>query len=137
MARRETLRDRVADELSPDLVRQRRAAGWRLASVEWERETTAAAGGELTELPYGMRVAGDCHHIEEDPVEAEVLRTVMRMVVEDRPLSKITEELNRQGHRTRAGRHWTMSEVFELMPVLVDSGPKMFADPRWAASRSA
>jgi hypothetical protein len=137
MARREILRDRVADELDPELIRQRRAAGWRLAAVEWERDTTSAGGEDMIEVPYGMRVAGDCHHIEEDPSEAEVLRTVMRMVVEDRPLSKITEELNRCGHRTRSGRQWTISEVFELMPVLVDNGPRMFADPRWAVSRSA
>jgi hypothetical protein len=137
MSRRETLRDRLVDDLDTDLVTQRRAAGWRMVAVEWERDTEASARDNVIEVPYGMRVAGDCHHIEEDPDEAEVLRTVMRMVVQDRPLSKITEELNRSGHRTRAGKHWTISEVFRLMPVLVDSGPRMFADPAWAVSRSA
>jgi len=89
------------------------------------------------ELPYGMRVASDCHHIEEDPAEAEVLRIVMRMVVEDRPLSKITEQLNERGYRTRAGNRWTMSDVFRLMPVLVDSGPRMFGAAEWVSARSA
>ena len=137
MARRETLRDRLVDDLDADLVKQRKAAGWRMVAVEWERDTAASARDDVIEVPYGMRVAGDCHHIEEDPGEAEVLRTVMRMVVHDQPLSKITEELNRGGHRTRAGKQWTISEVFRLMPVLVDSGPRVFADPRWAAARSA
>jgi hypothetical protein len=89
------------------------------------------------ELPYGMRVASDCHHIEEDPDETEVLRIVMRMVTQDRPLSKITDELNQRGHRTRAGNHWTMSDVFRLMPVLVDSGPRIFADAAWTSARTA
>jgi hypothetical protein len=89
------------------------------------------------ELPYGMRVASDCHHIEEDPGETEVLRIVLRMVTQDRPLSKITDELNQREYRTRAGNQWTMSDVFRLMPVLVDNGPRIFADAAWAKVRSA
>ena len=89
------------------------------------------------ELPFGMRVASDCHHIEEDPAEAEVLRVIMRMVVDDRPLSKIADELNQRGHRTRAGNRWTMSDIFRLMPVLVDNGPRIFADAAWTKTKTA
>jgi hypothetical protein len=137
MATRETLRDLVAGGLDADLVRQRQAAGWRMIAVLWEREIPGPSTGDMLEVPYGKRVARDCHHLEEDPEENEILRAVMRMVVHDQPLSKITEELNRQGRRTRSGNEWTIAEVFRLMPVLVDSGPRMFADPGWAATRRA
>jgi hypothetical protein len=137
MARREILRDYVAGDLDADLVRERQSAGWRLVAVEWERPGSESASHAGMEVPYGMRVARDCQHLEENPEEGEVLRTIMRMVVNDRPLSNITAELNGAGRRTRAGHAWTIADVFRLMPVLVDSGPKMFADPDWAASRSA
>jgi hypothetical protein len=137
MGKRELLRDYIAGDLDPDLVRQRQSAGWRLMAVEWERDTAEPLPGDRIEVPYGMRVARDCHHLEEDPVEGEILRTIMQMVVQDRPLSKITVELNRSGWRTRAGNPWTVADVFRLMPILVDSGPRMFADPGWAATRTA
>jgi hypothetical protein len=136
MPDRELLRDYVGD-LDDELMEQRRSAGWKLRAVEWEREVPGQPVRDASEVPYGMRVAGDCQHLEENPEESEVLRTVMRMVIHERPLSKITEELNRMGRRTRAGNAWTMSDVFRLMPVLVDSGPRVFSDPAWAASRTA
>jgi hypothetical protein len=137
MTERETLRDYVAGDLDTDLMRQRQAAGWRLTAVEWERDAAESSARGQVELPYGMRVARDCHHLEEDPEESEILRSVMRMVVQDEPLSRIADELNRTRRRTRAGKVWSVGDVFRLMPVLVDSGPRMFADPRWAAARTA
>jgi hypothetical protein len=136
MPRREIRRDYVVGDLDAELVRQRQSAGWRLVAVEWEREAAESALREGLEAPYGMRVAGDCRHLEEDPEEGEVLRTVMRMVVQDEPLWKITEELNKAGRRTRAGKTWTVTDVFRLMPVLVESGPRVFADPSWTAART-
>ena len=137
MAKQELLRDHVAGDLDPDLVRQRQADGWHLVAIEWERDNGEPSRVDRIEVPYGMRVANDCHHLEEDPYEGAILRTVMRMVVQDRTLSKITDDLNGAGRRTRAGKSWTVADVFRLMPVLVDSGPKMFADPGWAATRTA
>jgi hypothetical protein len=137
MPGRETLRDLIAGTLDDGLIQQRQAAGWRMVAVLWERETASASNGDIADPPYGMRVARDCHHLEADPDEAEVLRIVMRMVVHDMPLSKISEELNTGGHRTRAGSAWTIADVFRLMPVLVERGPRMFADPGWPAVRGA
>ena len=76
MAKRELLRDYIAGDLYPDLVRQRQSAGWRLVAVEWERDTTEPFRGERVEVPYGMRVARDCHHLEENPEESEILRII-------------------------------------------------------------
>jgi hypothetical protein len=136
MAKREILRDYVIGELSADLVKRRQSAGWRLVAVEWERDSEASTAPDAMDVPYGLRVASDCSHLEEDPVESLILKTVMRMVVQDEPLSKITDELNRAGRLTRAGNAWTIADVFRLMPVLVESGPRMFADPGWPASRA-
>jgi hypothetical protein len=136
MTQRELLRDRIAGDLDPDLVRERQSAGWRLVAVEWERDTREPSRDARMEVPYGMRISLDCHHLEEDPEEGAVLRTIMRMVVQDRPLSKIADELNSAGRRTRAGNPWTVADVFRLMPVLVDSGPRMFAHPDWAPART-
>ena len=137
MAGRETLRDLIAGGLDAELVNQRQEAGWRMVAVVWERETETPAAADVAEPPYGTRVARDCHHIEENPDEMDVLRVIMRMVIQEKPLSKITDELNAGGHRTRAGNVWTVAEVFQLMPALVDRGPRMFADPGWPATRRA
>jgi hypothetical protein len=137
MAGRETLRDLIAGDLDDNLIKQRQAAGWRMVALLWERENVAAMVSDVAEPPYGLQVARDCHHLEENPEEAAVLKIVMRMVVQDKPLSTITDELNAAGHRTRAGNPWTIVEVFRLMPALVDRGPRMFADPGWPAMRGA
>jgi hypothetical protein len=137
MPKRERLRDYIAGDLDTDLISRRQSEGWRLVAVEWERDVAGTSNAAPMEVPYGLRVARDCHHLEEDPEESEILRIVMRMVVQDCPLSKITDELNSAGWRTRAGNPWTVTDVFRLMPVLVDSGPRVFADPGWATPTSA
>ena len=125
-------------ELDLQDVKRRRDAGWRIAAIEWESESAdAALQSDALQVPFGLRVAGDCHHLEEDPAEAEILRTVMRMVVHDRPLSQISAELNGRGFKTRSGVPWGPADVFRLMPVVVESGPRIFADPGWAAARTA
>jgi hypothetical protein len=132
---REVQRQIILGDFSPEMLRDRQAAGWRVAAIEWVRDTEEhAESGPRIDPPFGMRVAGDCAHLEEEPGECEVLRTVMRMIVHDEPLSKITLALNERGHRTRAGQPWTEAAVFALMPVIVDHGPRIFADARWTAA---
>ncbi len=136
MSDRETIRDSVHGALTPELVQQRESAGWRLVAVEWERGSGSRAGIAV-DTPYGLRIAGDCAHLEEHPEEREVLRTVMQGVVNDRPLSAIAEELNRRGFRTRAGALWNPAVVFDLMPAVIDSSPRIFAEADWSAMRRA
>jgi hypothetical protein len=133
---RERMRQIVSGELDPELIRQRQASGWRLSAIEWERDIAGTPSKDQIEVPYGLRIGNDCHHLEEDPDEAEILRLIMRGVVHDQPLSKIAEDLN-QRYRTRSGGRWTSSDVFRLMPTLVDSGPRIFADPAWPRAKSA
>ena len=55
MAKRELLRDYVAGDLDPDLVRQRQSAGWRLAPSNGTR-LGGTIPGRPHRGPYGMRV---------------------------------------------------------------------------------
>ena len=135
---KQTQRQIVTGELDLQDVKRRQQAGWRIAAIEWESERTdAEAAAPELQLPYGLRIASDCRHLEEDPTETEVLRTIMRMVVHDRPLSQISTELNGRGFKTREGKAWNPADVFRLMPEIVESGPRIFADPAWAATRTA
>jgi hypothetical protein len=130
----ERVRDVVAGEFDMDLIQRRRAGGWRMVAIEWERGDSGP-GDESVEVPFGFRIAPDCRHLEEDPQEAEVLRTIMRMIVDERRLANIADELNRRGFATRSGGRWNEAAVFSLMPVLVDRGPQIFGRPDWPAFR--
>jgi Recombinase len=131
------LRDTISGPLDLDLLAKRRAEGWRLTAIEWEREGDEAAHSKELAVPFGFRVAADCEHLEEDPRESEALRVVMRMVVDDAPLSRIADELNSRGLRTRSGAPWNPASVFRLMPGLVDQGPRIFSHPEWQRPATA
>jgi hypothetical protein len=124
---------------SPDHLARRAAQGWRIHAIEWERDTAAAdSGGQLREqVPYGMRVSGDCQHLEEDPVEVETMMTIMEGIVEDRPLSQIATELSRRGSTTRDGRQWSQVLVFHLLPRLIEFSPRFLSRPEWLERRRA
>ena len=55
-------------------------AGWTLVALEWEREVETSTpeppeevlGSE--EIPLGHRIAADCHHLEDDPLETQTLK---------------------------------------------------------------
>ena len=75
-------------------------------AIEWERRRVAetpATGEPSGEVPFGLRVAGDCADLEEDANEREVLVAMMELTIQDGPYSSIAEELNRRGFRTREG----------------------------------
>jgi hypothetical protein len=86
-------------------------------------------------VPYGLRVADDCVHLEHEPREHDVLMTTLECIIQDFPLSKVAEELNRRGFRTRSGARWSAPTVFELLPRLIESGPRMFTSEEWIRHR--
>jgi hypothetical protein len=137
MSQPERLRDLVPGTLDSDLVLERQNAGWRLVAVEWERTADSNTYTGYVEVPFGLRIAPDCRHLEEHPVEAEILRTVMQGVVNDHPLSRIADDLNLRGYNTRSGERWNPARVFRLMPSLVDSGPRIFSEPEWPERRKS
>ncbi len=86
-------------------------------------------------VPYGLRVAPDCQHLEENPAEVRVLLEILDGIVRDQPLSHIAADLNTAGHRMRNGEPWTQSAVFTLLPRLIDFGSRLFSHEEWVERR--
>ena len=87
------------------------------------------------EIPFGLQVSEDCSRLVESPAEIEVIVTALDRIVEDCPLSQVAEELNRRGHRTRDGNAWTAAVLFNLLPRMIEIGPRVFSSSEWATRR--
>jgi hypothetical protein len=139
MAHFERIRDVISGPFSPEVIRQRMAAGWQLVSIEWRRELpeseapTQGAFGE--DIPYGLRISEDCQRLEVDPVEDRTLRLMMELLVQDFPYSSIVSDLNEKGLRMRDGRPWTRVAVFQMTPRLIEVGPRLFSTEEWNRAR--
>lgn len=138
MARNEYLREIVKGELDAAHLREMAENGWKPRAVEWEREMTAAGGSSprVEDVPYGLQIAPDCGHLEENPDEMRILFTMMELVVQDRSLSRMAEELNRRGYATRDGKPWTELSVYNIFPRLVDVTPRIFQSENWKSRRN-
>jgi hypothetical protein len=138
MAKNEHVRELINGELDPEHVRARAAAGWKMVAVEWQREVETSEGngnGVREEVPYGLQVGNDCVHLVDNPRERDALVLMMDLIVQDHPLSHVARELNLRGFRTREGVPWSQVSVFNLMPRLVDAGPRIFSSDEWEARR--
>jgi hypothetical protein len=116
------------------------ASGWRLVALEWERESEStepepAESARVEEVPYGVQISGDGFHLIESPAEMRVLMTAVNLIVDDAPLSGVADELNRQGFRTRTGAKWTPTAVFNLLPRMIETGPRIFTNDEWVERR--
>lgn len=143
MAKLERVRESLEGSLDPEYLKQREKAGWRLVGVEWERETEAQERGEsegksgprIEDPPYGVRVGGDCDHLEENPDEMQFLLSMMELIIQDISLTKVAEELTRKGYRTRKGGEWGPVAVFNMLPRLIELTPQIFASQEWIERR--
>lgn len=138
MADTEHTRQVISGQFGPEELRRKLEEGWKPVAIEWERELaveTAARTTAAPEVPFGLRVAGDCSHLEEDPREREVLFQIMELTIEDGPYSGIAEELNRRGFRTRQGKRWTPVSVFQMLPRLIEAGPGILNSEEWRQRR--
>jgi hypothetical protein len=136
MAKRERIREVLSKPLEPEYVKQRAEAGWKLVAVEWEHEVEADEKGPrrvTEEVPYGLRVGDDCAHLVENPAETQVLIRMLDCIVEDYPFSEVAEELNRSGLRTRNGAKWEAVSVYNMLPRLIQVGPRIFSSEEWQA----
>jgi hypothetical protein len=137
MAKVERMRQEVPASFGADDIAQKTQQGWKLKAVEWERELpveVSDAAGEA--VPFGLKVATDCAHLEPNVEEHEVLFLMMELTIQDGPYSVIAEELNRRGHRTREGARWTPISVFQMLPRLIEVGPSIFATEEWQQRRA-
>ena len=138
MSKINRVREVVKSLPDPVYLTQRTEAGWKLVALEWERvdETEGEQPRPLREqVPYGMRVSDDCLHLEENPEEVQVLMLMMEEIVQDNPLSKVVTALNAAGFRTRAGEPWDAVGVFNMLPRLIEVGPRMFSTEEWELRR--
>lgn len=145
MAKLERIREAVKGPIDTEYIRKREEQGWRLMAIEWEvewardREETSPAPTvtevSLDEAPFGFRVAGDCERLEENPSEMEFLLSMMELIIQDISLSKVAEELNRKGFRTRKGTDWGPVSVFNMLPRLIELTPRIFASAEWIERR--
>ena len=138
MPKIERVREMLTSQPTPDYWMRKAEAGWKLVAVEWAREVE----GERPELdafreevPFGLQVASDCMHLEENPVEQAVLTLVLELIADDHPLSQVATELNQRGHRTRRGSSWTPESVFNLLPRLIDAAPHISSTREWISRR--
>jgi len=138
MAKIERVRQDVSASFGPDDLRRQSEQGWKLVAVEWERELPYESAEPTVpgEVPFGLQVALDPPpRLEENPSEREILFLIMELTIQDGPYSAIAEELNRRGYRTRQGLRWTPISVFQMLPRLIEVGPKIFATEEWQQRR--
>jgi hypothetical protein len=138
----ERIREAVKSPIDADYIARRQQEGWRLVAVEWEVEWERGpetperqAEALLEETPFGARVAADAERLEESPSEMESLLFMMELIIQDISLTKVAEELNRKGFRTRSGTEWGPVAVFNMLPRLIELTPRIFSRAEWIERR--
>lgn len=135
MAYFERMRDVISGPFSIDTIQQRTGAGWQMVAIEWRRELPdSEAPHEAVcseQIPYGLRISDDCKRLEVDPHENEILLRMMDLLAQDFSYASIVSNLNEAGFRTRAGLPWSRTAVFNMMPRLIEVGPRIFSSAEW------
>ncbi len=141
MPKKERLHESITALPTLEYLTSRIQEGWKLTGLEWERETageTAPPMGQkdwMEEIPYGLRVSDDCTRLVESLPEKEIIILALDMIVEDCPLSRVAEELNLRGYQTREGSPWTPTALFNLLPRMIQMGPRLFTSQEWTNRR--
>ncbi|HEU5234005.1 MAG TPA: recombinase family protein [Terriglobales bacterium] len=139
MAKVERIRQVLSSPFGVDDLKTQTEQGWRIVAIEWEREIPEIAAETIPttteEPPFGLRVSEDTNQLEVNPTEREALFTMMELTVQEGPYSRIAEELNRRGFRTRHGRRWSPISVFQMLPRLIEVGPRIFSTDEWQERR--
>jgi hypothetical protein len=138
----ERLRQPINAFPSDEDILKRVKEGWKLVAVEWERPATTSTQRtaealplKQIEVPFGLKVSNDCRYLEEDPFEMEVLTSSMELMISECPFTRIADELNRKGFRTRSGDDWSPVSIFNMLPRLIEVGPRIFPSEDWAERR--
>ena len=135
----ERIRDIVTGPFSLEVLQQRTAAGWQMHSIEWRRELpdseTPSDGAFAEDIPFGLRISQDGLRLEVEPSENRALMLMMELLGQDFSYSSIVSDLNEKGFRTRSGKPWTRVAVFNMMPRLIEVGPRLFASEEWKSQQ--
>ena len=135
MTKIERLRQGVSGPLNELELREQAAKGWKMVAIEWEREVEVTTEHLPDDIPYGLQVAAESKRLEENPEERAILVQLLELLVEEGSYSRIAEEINRRGFRTREGTRWTPVSVFEMLPRLIEVGPHVFRSAEWQRRR--
>lgn len=139
MAYYERVRDVISGPFGEEIQRQRVAAGWQLVSLEWRRELPDSEAGSAgvfhEDIPFGLRISDDCQRLEVDQAENQALLQMMEMLVQDFSFSSIASDLNEKGFRTRDGHRWNPVAIFNMIPRLIEVGPRLFSTEEWESRR--
>jgi hypothetical protein len=138
MAKNVRIREPLTGSPTLEYLNERMGAGWKLIALEWEKPAEAqvpATEEKVEEIPYGLQVSTDCLRLVENPAERQIIILALDMIVQDCPLSQVAEELNRRGHRMREGQTWTPGALFNLLPRMIEVGPRLFVSEEWTQRR--
>ena len=139
MAKVERIRQVLSSPFGAEEFRNQTEQGWKVVAIEWEREVEEQAAPPQSaadeEPPFGLQVSKETEQLEVNPTEREALFLMMELTVEEGPYSRIAEELNRRGFRTRHGLKWSPVTVFQMLPRLIEVGPRIFATEEWQERR--
>jgi len=138
MPRLQYTREVLTNPLTASDLERRAAEGWRPVAVVWERKVDDDQPpiADITEpVPYGLKIAEDCLALEQDVREREALIIMLEMIIQEKPPSEIATELNRRGFRTRHNSNWTPGSVFDMLPRLIEVGPRVFSTQEWVVRR--
>ncbi|MBZ5608373.1 MAG: recombinase family protein [Acidobacteriia bacterium] len=138
MARVERMREVLPGPLTAAYIELKSAQGWQPVAVVWERrvEDGQAEAANIAEgVPYGLKISENCLELEQDIQEKEALLAMLEMIIQDKPLSEIAESLNQRGFRTRHNTSWTPGTVFDMLPRLIEVGPRVFTSEEWVVRR--
>jgi hypothetical protein len=131
------IREVVWEPPSPHYLMEKARKGWSLVALEWEREMDAEEArtiGLISDVPYGLRVAANSLTLEEDPDERGVIGEILALIVrDDMRFSMVADALNEKGSRTRDGKPWTQTAIFDMLPRLIEVAPEILSSDQWEA----
>jgi hypothetical protein len=139
MSRLERTREVLSGPLNAADLDRKASQGWKPVAIIWERQVDDAQAplADIAEpVPYGLKIAEDCTALEQDVQEREALLVMLEMIIQDKPLSETAEELNRRGLRTRLNSKWTPGSVFDMLPRLIEVGPRVLSTQEWVVRRA-
>ena len=132
------MREVLSTPLTAADLDRKASQGWKPVAVIWQREVGEDEPplADITEpVPYGLKIAEDCLALEQDVQEREALLVMLEMIIQDKSLSETADELNRRGLRTRLNSKWTPGSVFDMLPRLIQVGPRVLSTEEWVVRR--